>query len=165
MGGTDPEMLDRQALRRVYGTFPSGVVAVCGSGVDGPVGLVASSFTSVSMEPALVSFCIQNDSTTWPRLATLARLGVSVLGVGHGLACRQLSLKTGDRFAGLGVTSTATGALFIDGASAHLECTVEQVVPAGDHGIVLMRVLAATVEDVEPLVFHASTFRVLAAAS
>jgi flavin reductase (DIM6/NTAB) family NADH-FMN oxidoreductase RutF len=157
--------LDRPALRQVYGTFPSGVVAVCGSGPDGAVGLVASSFTAVSMAPPLVSFCIQNESTTWPRLAALPRLGVSVLGAGHGLACRQLSLKTGDRFAGLDVTVTAGGALLVDGAAAHLECAVERLVPAGDHAIVLLRVLAATVEDVEPLVFHASVFRALAAAS
>jgi flavin reductase (DIM6/NTAB) family NADH-FMN oxidoreductase RutF len=161
---TQPPALDPATLRRLYGTFPSGVVAVCGTGPDGHVGLAASSFTAVSMDPPLVAFCIQNDSTTWPRLATLPRLGISVLGAAHAGACRQLAAKGTDRFAGLAVTATPGGALFLDGASARLDCVVETLLPAGDHRIVLLRVEAADmVADHEPLVFHASGFRVLSA--
>src|SRR5918997_4998820 len=70
---------DPQELRRAYGCFPSGVTAIC-TLVDGaPDGMAASSFTSVSLDPPLVSVCVQNTSTTWPRLRHLPRLGVSVL--------------------------------------------------------------------------------------
>jgi flavin reductase (DIM6/NTAB) family NADH-FMN oxidoreductase RutF len=157
----DP-VLDQAALRRLYGCFPSGVVAVCARGPEGPVGLAASSFTSVSMDPPLVSFCIQNTSTTWPKLADLPRLGVSVLGSAHSAACLQLSRKTGDRFVGLAITETADGAVFVDGSPAQLDCSVEDLVPAGDHQIVLLRVHAArALPEDEPLVFHASAFREL----
>ncbi|MGW2651467.1 flavin reductase family protein [Streptomyces sp. NPDC001393] len=158
----DP-VLDTAALRQLYGCFPSGVVAICGRGPEGPLGLAASSFTPVSMDPPLVSFCVQNTSTTWPKLAELPRLGVSVLGSDHSLVCRQVAAKTGDRFAGVPLTETEDGALFIDGAPAQLDCSVADIVPAGDHAIVLLRVHAArAVPDDEPLVFHASTFRELA---
>src|ERR1700761_3481916 len=61
--------LDPARLRKAFGIFPSGVVAVAAQ-VDGVlVGLAASSFTSVSLDPPLVSFSIANASKTWPRPA------------------------------------------------------------------------------------------------
>ena len=58
----------RPRLREAFGVFPSGVVAVAAE-VDGQlVGLAASSFTSVSLEPPLVSFSVANTSKTWPTL-------------------------------------------------------------------------------------------------
>jgi flavin reductase (DIM6/NTAB) family NADH-FMN oxidoreductase RutF len=146
-------------LRRTYGCFPSGVVSICAMADGVPVGLVASSFTSVSMTPPLVSFCIKSESETWPRLERLPRLGVSVLGEAHDAACRQLSAKAGDRFAGLDLRTTAAGAVLIAGAPAWLECVIEATIPAGDHQIVLLRVMSVTADhDVPPLVFHASSF-------
>jgi flavin reductase (DIM6/NTAB) family NADH-FMN oxidoreductase RutF len=75
--------LDIQVLREAYGTFPSGVTALCAM-IDGaPTGMTASSFTSVSMDPPLVSICVANTSATWTRLRPSARLGVSVLASGN----------------------------------------------------------------------------------
>src|SRR3546814_7956938 len=55
-------------LRAAFGCFPSGITAVCAL-IDGkPVGMAASSFTSVSLDPPLVSVCIQNRSKTWRQL-------------------------------------------------------------------------------------------------
>jgi flavin reductase (DIM6/NTAB) family NADH-FMN oxidoreductase RutF len=157
------ERMDAQALRRAYGTFPSGVVALCGL-VDGtPQGMVASSFVPVSLDPPLVAFCVQWTSTTWPQLRHLARIGVSVLGEAHDAAARQLARKVGDRFADLPLEATADGAVFLHGAGAWLDCSVEDVLPAGDHGIVLLRAHALTLhEGVAPLVFVGSGFRRLA---
>jgi flavin reductase (DIM6/NTAB) family NADH-FMN oxidoreductase RutF len=60
--------------------------------------------------------------------------------------------------------STEGGAVFIDGTSVWLESAIEQLVPAGDHTIVVLRVTSLTVhEDVAPIVFHRSTFRRLGA--
>lgn len=55
-------------LRRAFGCFPTGVAAVCAVAETGPVGMAVSSFTSVSLEPPLLSVCMQNSSTTWPTL-------------------------------------------------------------------------------------------------
>ena len=159
---TEPATLDATTLRNAFAQFPTGVVSLCAE-VDGtPVGFAASTFVPVSLDPPLVAFCVQNTSTTWPRLAGRPRIGVSVLGESHEAAVRSLASKTGDRFAGLTLHTTEEGAVFLDGASAWLECTVEQEVPAGDHAVVLMRVhgLRASPE-VAPLVFHGSTFRAL----
>ena len=157
MSSTD---LSPTSLREAFGHFPSGVIAIAAE-VDGVrVGLAASTFVPVSLDPPLVSFCVQNTSTTWPKLKELPFLGISVLGESHDFAVKTLAAKTGDRFAGLETKSTDRGAVFIHGTSVWLESAIEHLVPAGDHTIVVLRVHDITVHaDVPPIVFHRSTFR------
>ena len=72
--------LNPSTLREAFGHFPSGVIAIAAE-IDGTrVGLAASTFVPVSLEPPLVSFCVQNTSETWPKLKDLPYLGISVLG-------------------------------------------------------------------------------------
>lgn len=164
MTASTSAVLDAQTLRQAYGRFPTGVVAIAAQ-VDGErLGFAASTFVPVSLDPPLVAFCVQNTSTTWPRLAGAARLGVSVLGSNHSGAARSLGSRTGDRFAGLTTQTTREGAVFIDGATAWLDTCIHETVSAGDHAIVLLRVRGLTVRpQVSPIVFQASTFWELAA--
>lgn len=148
------------SLREAFGHFPSGVVAIAAQ-VDGNrVGLAVSTFVPVSLEPPLVSFCVQNTSTTWPKLEAAPMLGISVLGESHDAAARTLAAKTGDRFAGLETVSNDSGAVFIKGTGLWLESAVEQLIPAGDHTIVVLRVSDIQVDpEVAPIVFHRSVLR------
>ena len=128
MSSTD---LNPAALREAFGYFPSGVIAIAAE-VDGTlVGLAASTFVPVSLDPPLVSFCVQNSSTTWPKLKDLPVLGISLLGESHDAAARSLAAKTGDRFAGLETKSTDRGAVFIHGTSVWLESAIEAPGPGG----------------------------------
>jgi flavin reductase (DIM6/NTAB) family NADH-FMN oxidoreductase RutF len=155
--------LDTTVLRQAFGCFPSGVTAFCGLADGQPEGLAVSSFTSVSLEPALVSICVANSSTTWPKLARMTRLGISVLASEQGGIARALASKGGDRFAGVPWTADESGAVFIEGASLWLECEPFLRLPAGDHEIVLLRILALEMDpEVNPMVFHRSTFHELA---
>jgi flavin reductase (DIM6/NTAB) family NADH-FMN oxidoreductase RutF len=152
--------LNPTSLREAFGHFPSGVIAIAAEVNGTLVGLAASTFVPVSLDPPLVSFCVQNTSETWPKLNGLPYLGISVLGESHDEAARMLAAKTGDRFAGLKTVSRDSGAVFIEGTSVWLESAIEQLIPAGDHTIVILRVSAITVRsDVPPIVFHRSTFR------
>ncbi|GAB7142358.1 flavin reductase [Mycobacterium riyadhense] len=147
-------------LRRAFGCFPSGVVAVCAIADDAPLGMAASSFTSVSVAPPLVSICVQNCSTTWPRLRDRPRLGVSVLAEGHDDACISLSRKVGDRFAGVAWRSLPGGGVVVHGASAWLDCRLHAEIPAGDHLIALLEICGLEADpDIPPLVLHGSRFR------
>ncbi|WP_213956657.1 MULTISPECIES: flavin reductase family protein [unclassified Variovorax] len=149
-------------LRKAYGCFPTGVVAVCALCDGQPVGMAASSFVPVSIDPPLLSFCVQWTSNTWARLSKSTRLGISFLGASHDAAARKLASRAEDKFDGFGLGATPGGAVLVDGAVVWIECSVESVVPAGDHGIVLLRIIALTMRPhVEPLVFHGSTFRQL----
>jgi len=156
---TSANKLDPSSLREAFGHFPSGVVAVAAEVAGVRVGLAASTFVPVSLDPPLVSFCVQNTSTTWPKLKNSPRLGISVLGEDHDIAARSLAAKTGDRFAGL-ETVTSEGAVFIKGTGVWLDSVIEQLVLAGDHTIVVLRVCAVTVDpQIAPIVFHRSGFR------
>lgn len=147
-------------LRRVFGAFPTGVTALAALAGAGPVGLAASSFTTVSLSPPLVSVCIGRSSTTWPVLRTRPRIGVSVLGAHHAEACRQLSARGVDRFAELSWHVTGLGAVLLDEVSAWFDCSIEREIDLGDHELVLLRVHDLHVAaEVPPLVFHGSRFR------
>jgi flavin reductase (DIM6/NTAB) family NADH-FMN oxidoreductase RutF len=165
---TTNQDLDPKRLREAFGVFPSGVVAVAAE-VDGEhVGLAASSFTSVSLEPALVSFSVANSSKTWPALRRAGHLGLTILADHHGEVCRQLAGPVEARFEDLAVTTTGDGAVTLDDGLARFDCTVYREVEAGDHTIVLLELHA--VETVPfsgtdaslPLVFHRSGFGRLA---
>ncbi|WP_307811593.1 flavin reductase family protein [Streptomyces fildesensis] len=162
MRGIEPVMATAQ-LRRAFGCFPSGVAAVCASYEGEPLGLAASSFTSVSMDPPLVSLCVQHTSATWPKLRKQPRLGLSALAEGQDEICTRLAGRAGDRFAGTNWFASEDGAVFVDGATLWLDCTIREEVSCGDHDIVLMQIhgLSAT-PDMSPLVFHGSRFRRLA---
>jgi flavin reductase (DIM6/NTAB) family NADH-FMN oxidoreductase RutF len=157
-------VLEPTDLRRVFGAFPTGVTAVAAL-VDGvPTGITANSFTSVSLEPPIVSVSVAHTSTTWPALRTAARLGISVLGSHQERHGRSLSERRGDRFDSLRWRATADGAVMLEGASAWLDCSIEREIRVGDHDLVLLQVHALDSDPaVPPLIFHASRYRSLSA--
>ncbi|GAA0452508.1 putative oxidoreductase [Paractinoplanes deccanensis] len=152
-----------QRLRRVFGSFPTGVTVVAALVDDEPSGLAANSFVSVSLDPPMVSVCVAHTSTTWPTLRRAARLGVSVLGAHQEQAGRQLAARDADRFESLDWRTTDDGAIFLEGSSAWIDCSIEREIPAGDHDIILLRVHDLDADPaVQPLVFHGSRYRSLA---
>ncbi|GAA3527280.1 flavin reductase family protein [Nocardioides daeguensis] len=155
--------LDPQRLRAAFGVFPTGVVALAACVDDQPVALAASSFTSVSLDPPLVSISLANTSKTWPDLRRAGHLGVTILAEHHALLCRQLAGPVGQRFTGVDLTISPEGAVTLDEGLARFECTVYDEVGAGDHTLVLLRLHAVhhASDDTDaghPLVFHRSGF-------
>lgn len=150
-------------LRRVFAAYPTGVAALAAAPGGRPVGMAANSFTTVSLDPPLVSVCVAHSSATWPVLRESARIGISVLAADQEWVSRQFAAKGVDRFAGVGRRELADGSLVLDGAAAWFDCSVADEVRAGDHDIVVLRVHDLDVaEHVAPLVFHASAYRALA---
>ena len=155
---------DPVVLRQAFGCFPSGVTALCALDSGTPVGMAASTFTPVSLQPPLVSVCIQDTSSTWPRLRKQSRLGLSVLAEGQDLVCRSLATKNGDRFADVGWEAGEDGSVYVLGAALWLDCSIHAELPGGDHTIVLLEIHGLKAEpERAPLVFHGSRFRRLAA--
>lgn len=152
-----------EIMRDAFSRFPSGVAALCAQ-IDGqPVGLAASSFTvGVSFVPPMVMFSVHHNSNTWPMLREAESIGISVLGSEHAQICRQLALKTGDRFAGLDTNTTHSGAVLIEGSAVWFETSTVSETSAGDHYVVVLQVNAvSTSPEVDPLVYHQSGFRAL----
>ena len=163
------QVQDRDALRRAFARVPASIVAVCAQVGSQRIGMAASTFVPVSLDPPLVGICVQNSSATWPRLARQERMGISVLSVEHDRIVRVLAAKDGDRFSGVDTESHPGGALFIARASLWLDVTLQEQLPAGDHAIALLRVNKISWpqdadEAIEPIIFHRSSFRSLATA-
>jgi flavin reductase (DIM6/NTAB) family NADH-FMN oxidoreductase RutF len=154
--------LSADMLRGAFGQFPSGVTAVCGLAEDGPIGIAASSFTTVSLDPPLVSVCVAHTSTTWPTLRGSSTVGVSVLAHDQGQIARALASRTPNRFESFDWTSHGSGAVFVDGAALWLHCRIVREVEAGDHMIVLLEIDRLARYDSDPIIFHASSFTTLA---
>jgi flavin reductase (DIM6/NTAB) family NADH-FMN oxidoreductase RutF len=152
---------DQTLLRRTFGCFPKGVVAVCAHIDNRPVGLTMSSFTSVSLEPPLVSICVMRSSRRWTLLRSADRLGLSVLAREHEQLCRRLASADSEVFDGEYVTPE--GAVLLPGATAWLDCSLDAEVDAGDHTIAVLQVHRLRARPVHtPLVYHASKFHQLA---
>jgi flavin reductase (DIM6/NTAB) family NADH-FMN oxidoreductase RutF len=137
-----PPHVDSVRFRAVLGHFATGVVAI--TAVDPasgePTGLAANAFTSVSLDPPLVAFCVAYTSSTWPKLRAAGVLGVNVLTADQAGVCRQLATKGAEKFHGLRWTPSPGGAPLLHGALAWIECAVEAEHAAGDHVIVVCRV-------------------------
>ncbi|MFC6152745.1 flavin reductase family protein [Nocardioides yefusunii] len=157
---TTATQLDQRQLRDVFGLYPSGVVAVAGKVEGQKVGIAASSFTSVSIDPPLVSFSIAKVSNTWPALRRSAGLGISVLADHHDVICRQLAGPADRRFDGLPVEVAEDGAVLLTEGLATLRTRIHSEIEAGDHLIVLLEVVEVTTNpEREPLIFHRSGFK------
>jgi flavin reductase (DIM6/NTAB) family NADH-FMN oxidoreductase RutF len=91
------DALAPRAPRRVFAAHPSGVTVVAGLVNGLPVGLAASSFVPVSLDPPLVSVCVARTSTTWPALRDAPAIGVSVLGAHQEDIGRRVGARIGDR--------------------------------------------------------------------
>jgi flavin reductase (DIM6/NTAB) family NADH-FMN oxidoreductase RutF len=150
---------DAMQLRSAFACFPSGLMAI-GALCDGkPHGMVASSFTSVSLEPALVSVCFGKTSGTWRVLRELPRVGLSVLSEDHRAVASELAAKGDDKFVNVAWRSSEAGAVYVDGAGLWLECSISQIVDAGDHDVAILEIQRVKpFPEVAPIVFHASTY-------
>ncbi|WP_045824600.1 flavin reductase family protein [Williamsia herbipolensis] len=151
------------ALRRAFGCFPSGVAAICADVEPQATGMLVSSLTSVSLDPPLLSLCVQNGSRTWSGLRTATHVGVSVLGDTHEQVCAQFAGTSAERLRGVDTRRTDQGAILLTDAAATFICSVCDEIPAGDHSIVILRIETFdTAPESAPLVFHRSRYRRLA---
>jgi flavin reductase (DIM6/NTAB) family NADH-FMN oxidoreductase RutF len=120
-----------------------------------PLGLSVNSFTSVSLDPPLVMFCVASSSSTWPRLRASGAFCVNVLAEDQEALSRSFATTGLDRFLGVGWRPAPSGAPVLAGVLAWVDCTVEAEHEAGDHLMVVGRVRELdVVREGRPLVFY-----------
>ncbi|MHB8340777.1 MAG: flavin reductase family protein [Mycobacteriales bacterium] len=146
--------VDSTHFRRVLGHFASGIAVITAVDEDGPAGLSCQSFTSVSLDPPLVSFAPSKRSRSWPRIRRVGRFCANVLAADQERICRAFASSGGDKFSGVSWQLSAHGSPVIEGALSWVDCTIEVEYDAGDHVIVLGRVHDLDVgRDAPPLLF------------
>ncbi len=148
-------MVGEMEFRRVMGHFATGVTVVTSYAGDAePTGLTVSAFTSVSLQPLLILVCIHRGASGHDPLLAEGRFGVNVLARDQeGLARRFATGESSRRFQGVRWREGAFGVPILDGALAWLECRVHQVLPGGDHSVILGEVMGCGSGEGEPLLF------------
>ena len=152
--------IDSALFRQVLGHYPTGVTVVTATKADGtPVGFTIGSFTSVSLDPPLVGFLPMSDSARWKDIEATGSFCVNVLGHEQADLCWQFAKSSIEApFEGVAwQPSPITGSPVIEGAIAWIDCSIEQVVEAGDHQFVMGRVVeleASAIDEPLPLLFY-----------
>ncbi len=147
--------VDEAVFRELCGRFITGVTVVTTTGPDGaPVGMTANSFASVSLEPPLVSVNVDHRSDMLRHLLHASHFAVNVLESGQEALSRRFAADHADRFDGVGYRRSDHGLPVLEGTHALLECERVTTFDAGDHTIVVGRVIAGATGRGRPLVYY-----------
>lgn len=128
---------DSAKFRQVLGHFPTGVTVITSMHEGTPVGLAVGSFASLSLEPPQVLFCPGKQSSTWPKIQQSGAFCVNILAEDQEDVCRVFASSAADKFAEVGWKKSGNGSPIIDGVLAYVDCSVAEVVEAGDHYVVI----------------------------
>ncbi|MEU6184157.1 flavin reductase family protein [Streptomyces coeruleorubidus] len=152
--------LNEENYLQVLSHFATGVVAVTGLTPDGgPSGMTVSSFTSVSMEPRLVSFCIGRTSRTWPVLRESKGICVNILAEQQKHVSARLARSGERKFSDITWLPSPSGFPVLSGVLAWIEGAIEAEHRAGDHDIIVVGVRSLGIEgDLHPLVRFRGAF-------
>ncbi|MCK2218968.1 flavin reductase family protein [Actinomadura sp. ATCC 31491] len=147
-------------FREALAVHASGVVVITAQHAGAPVGLTATSFSSVSLDPPLVSFYVDRASTTWPRLGAADHFAVNILASDQAELATRFARKGVDRFAEpTRWRAGPLGAPLLQDVSAHLICLPYETADVGDHVLVVGLVAEARVHGAgRPLLYHQGRF-------
>jgi flavin reductase (DIM6/NTAB) family NADH-FMN oxidoreductase RutF len=137
------------------GRFASGVTVLTVNGPDArPMGMTASSLASVSLVPPLVSVCVDHKAELHDAIVAAPVFVVNILESGQEVLARRFADRHDDRFEGVGYHRSLDGLVLLDGALAHLECDRFARYPAGDHTLIIGRVIGGATGDGRPLLYY-----------
>lgn len=156
-------LIDARAFRDTLGHYASGLTVIGGLTEDGaPTGFTCQSFFSVSIDPPLVSFSVGVDSTTYPLIRDIGRFAVNVLSHDQHPIANQFARRGTDKWAGVQWSPSPNHSPIIDGTLMWLDCDLHAEHPAGDHFIVVGKVLEMSPPEWhtgEPLLYFRGQYR------
>jgi 3-hydroxy-9,10-secoandrosta-1,3,5(10)-triene-9,17-dione monooxygenase reductase component len=150
--------VEQGEFRATLGHFATGVVVITAMHRHSPVGLTCQSFFSLSLDPPLVALAPGKSSTSWPRVAEAQAFCANVLGTDQEALARTFAHTGADKFAGVGWSPAPTGPPRLHGALAWVDCQIETVHEAGDHYLVVARVVDLETGTGQPLLFYRGGF-------
>lgn len=144
------------------GRFATGVTVLTVNGADGrPLGMTASSLASVSLEPPLVSVCVDHAAELHDAILAAPVFVVNILESRQEALSRRFADRHEDRFDGVGYHRSPEGLVLLDGALAHLECDRFASYPGGDHTIIIGRVIGGSTGEGRPLLYYRGGYATL----
>jgi 3-hydroxy-9,10-secoandrosta-1,3,5(10)-triene-9,17-dione monooxygenase reductase component len=154
---------DTAQFKEVMSRFASGVTIVAGMEGDDPVGFTCQSFISLSADPPFVAVAPARTSTSWPRIAAAGSFCVNVLTDGQEEMAQSFAVSGGPKFEGIDWSpAPVTGSPLIAGSLAWVDCRVELVHDAGDHELIIGKVLELGTGQGSPLLFFERRFATVA---
>jgi len=148
---------DPTRFRKALGRFATGVAVVTARTPSGPIGVTINSFASVSLSPPLILWSPAKASSRHAPFVSAADFAVHVLAAGQKSLCDHF-IRAASGFDSLAHTMNEQGVPLLDGCAAIFECSREAVHDAGDHSIILGRVLQAHLGECSALVFRDGQF-------
>lgn len=154
--------LDPEDFKAVMSQWPSGVTVVTTVDEDGPTGMTASSFSSVSLNPSLISICIAKHLPTHARLQKAGVFAVNILSkdqINDGLRFAGMLKDVTDRFEGIETHTAETGSPLLSDSLGWVDCTIWAQHDGGDHTIFVGEVQAAGIDKTAaPLLYHSRSW-------
>jgi flavin reductase (DIM6/NTAB) family NADH-FMN oxidoreductase RutF len=142
-------------FKRIMGKYPTGVTIVTTLEANGtPTGLTVNSFTSVSLEPLLILWCLDKRFSSFTAFLKAEKFAVHILAAEQADACWAFAGKEPDRFSKVKWELSVNGLPIISDSLGTLECKTVQQIDAGDHVILLGEVIGLKAEEKEPLLYY-----------
>lgn len=158
-------MAERGDFKRAAAHFASGVTVVTTATGGEVYGITCSSFASLSLDPLLVTVSVNARSPLLSQVHESGCFAISILGrdqqdVSQYFATRDRGGSRGG-FDGIATSPLSTGAPIVDGCLSYFDCRLHDVLPGGDHRILVGNVVAAGAGGGEPLLYFAGGYRAL----
>ncbi|OYQ34327.1 hypothetical protein CHU95_12915 [Niveispirillum lacus] len=152
-----------RTLRDMMGCFATGVTVVTAMAPNGePIGFTANSFTSVSLDPPLLLVCIVKDAQRAQSYTSAGHFAVNILQADQQLVSSHFAMKKDDKFTDVAWRRGEYGNPIICDSLGHFECETFNIVEAGDHYILIGRILNASFESWrDPLIYYRGKYRAL----
>lgn len=146
---------DPRELRNVMGRFATGVTVI--TGLDG-LGITANSFSSLSLDPALILWSLDLRSPNLDAFSIGVPFAVNILDLAQDELAMQFAKPSDDKYAGVQYKCNDAGVPLLDGALAQLECEVNYTKVLGDHLLIIGEVKDFHVSEGDPLLFYQGRF-------
>jgi flavin reductase (DIM6/NTAB) family NADH-FMN oxidoreductase RutF len=149
------------SLRSTLSQFPTGVAIVTAVNENHqPVGMTINSFNSVSLAPALVSWCIDRQAASYETFANATGFAVTVLAEGQAELAQRFATRGANKFRGIKIAGN--DAPIIPHGCAWFKCETYQSILLGDHTMLVGKVIEFAKKPIQPLVFRGGQFQQLA---
>lgn len=147
-------------FRNALSRFASGVTVVVSKDAEERLhGITVSAFSSVSLSPPLVLICVEKTTGSHAALVETEHFTVNVLSSEQQDISQKFASWSLEKFDGVDMTMGELGLPMVNGCLANLECTMDQIIDAGDHSIFVGEVAHAHIFDGDPLIYFRSDYR------
>ena len=150
------DKIDTRELRNAFGCFATGITVITTVDEDNnPAGFTANSFTSLSLDPPMVLFCIDRKVSSFDAFHSNRHFAVNILAAGQQEVSQRFAKSGPEKWSGVEFDTWSTGCPILRDCIANIECDVDSIYEGGDHVILVgvVRSMASCDDSVDPLLY------------